>query len=105
MIFFFNHHLKDKNNFLRVYTVQGFWSLFFFCSKGSRSLDTCSLCNRIFVDNSDVARKIDSSFVVTINLLENLGIDDLMKYLNARCVVLNFYYLVENYGGRTENFH
>ena len=28
-----------------------------------------------------------------------------MKYLNARCVVLNLYYLVENYGGRTENVH
>ena len=28
-----------------------------------------------------------------------------MKYLNARCVALNLYYLVENYGGRTENVH
>ena len=28
-----------------------------------------------------------------------------MKYLNARCIVLNLYYLVGNYGGRTKNFH
>ena len=28
-----------------------------------------------------------------------------MKYLNARSVVLNLYYLVGNYGGRTENFN
>ena len=28
-----------------------------------------------------------------------------MKYLNARSVVLNLYYLVGNYGGRTERFH
>ena len=28
-----------------------------------------------------------------------------MKYLNAGSVVLNLYYLVENYGGRTENFN
>ena len=31
--FFFNHHLNDKKNFLRVYTIQGFWSLFFFAAK------------------------------------------------------------------------
>ena len=41
----------------------------------------------------------------TINSLENPDIDDLMKYLNARSVVLNLYYLVGNYGGRTENFN
>ena len=28
-----------------------------------------------------------------------------MKYLNACSVVLNLYYLVENYGGRTDNFN
>ena len=44
-------------------------------------------------------------FVVTINSLENLDIYDLMKYLNARYAVLNLYYLVGNYGGRTKNFH
>ena len=51
-----------------------FFFLFFFCSRGSRSIDTCSICRRIFVDNSDVARKINSSFVVTIDSLENLHI-------------------------------
>ena len=80
-------------------------SLGFFCSRGDRSIDNCSICSRIFVDNSDVARKIDNSFAVTINSLENLDINDLMKYLNARSVMLNLYYLVGNYGGRTENFN
>ena len=28
-----------------------------------------------------------------------------MKYLNAKSVVLNLYYLVGNYGDLTENFH
>ena len=28
-----------------------------------------------------------------------------MKYFNARCVVLNLYYLVGNKDGRTENLH
>ena len=77
----------------------------FFCSRVGRSIDTCSICSRIFVGNSDVARKIDSSFVVTKNSLENLDKNDLMKYLNARSVALNLYYLVGNYGDRTENFN
>ena len=77
----------------------------FFCSSGSRSIDTCSSCSRIFADNSNVSRKIDSSFVVTINSLENLDIFKLMKDLNARSFVLNLYYPVGNYGGRTENFN
>ena len=62
-----------------------------FCSKGSRFLDTCSICSRIFVDDSDVARRIDISFIVTINLLGNLDISELVKYLNACCVILNLY--------------
>ena len=66
----------------------------FFCSRGSRSIDTCSICSRIFVDKSDVSRKIDSSFVVTIKSLENLDVCDLMKYLKAGSVALNIYYLV-----------
>ena len=37
----------------------------------------------MFVDNSNVARKIDSLFVVTIKSLENLDVCELMKYLNA----------------------
>ena len=102
---FFKNLLKDKKNFLRTYTIQGFLPLFFFSSRGSRSIDTCSICSRIFVDNSDVTRKIDSSFVVTIKSLENLDVCELMKYLNARSAVLNLYYLVGNYGGCTENFH
>ena len=44
-------------------------------------------------------------FVVTTNSLENLDICELMKYLNARSVVLNLYYLIGNYGDLTENFH
>ena len=54
-----------------------FFFFFFFCSRGIRSLETCSICSRIFVGNSDVAGKIDSSFVVTINSLENLDIYDI----------------------------
>ena len=50
-------------------------------------------------------KKIDSSFIVTKNSLENRDICELMKYLNARSVVLNLSYMVGNYGGRTENFH
>ena len=41
---------------------------------------------------------------MTIKSLENLDVCELMKYLNARSVVSNLYYLVGNYGGRTENF-
>ena len=94
--------LKIKKNFyeLTPFRVQDFLSLlffiffffFFFCSRGSRSNDTCSLYSRIFVDNSDNARKIDSSFAVTKNSLENLDICELMKYLNNCSVVLNLYY-------------
>lgn len=45
-----------------------------------------------------------NSFVITMNSLQNNDIGDLMKYFNARCIVLNVYYLVGNYAGHTENF-
>ena len=99
---YFNNLLKDKKNFLQTYTIQGFLSLLLFCSRGSRSIDTCSVELSLTIA---MLQEIDSSFVVTINPLENLDIYDLMKYLNACSVVLNLYYLVGNYGGRTDNFN
>lgn len=41
---------------------------------------------------------------MTMNSLQNNDIGDLMKYFNARCIVLNVYYLVGNYASHTENF-
>ena len=77
----------------------------FFCSRGSRSIDTCSICSRIFVDKSDVSRKIDSSFVVTIKSLENLDVCDLMKYLKVGSVVLNIHYLAIYFSSWSQNFN
>ena len=77
----------------------------FFCSRESRSLDACSICRRNFVDNSHVSRKIDSTFVVTVNSLENLDIYEFRQYLNAHCVALNLDYLIGTYVAHTENFH
>lgn len=91
--------LKIKRIFyeLTPFRVQDFLALlfflsFFFCSRGSRSNDTCSSRSEMFADNSDNARKIDSSYAVTKNSLENLDICELMKYLNNCSVVLILYY-------------
>ena len=60
----------------------------------------------MFVDNNDIAKKIVSVFVITRNSIENHDIFHLMKYFNARYVVLNIYYLVGNYVSHlTENFN
>ena len=77
----------------------------FFVSRKSRSLDACSICRRNFVDNSHVSRKIDSTFVVTVNSLENLDIYEFRQSLNAHCVALNLDYLIGTYVAHTENFH
>ena len=96
--------LKIKRIFyeLTPFRVQDFLALlfflfffsffFFFCSRGSRSNDTCSSRSKMFADNSDNARKIDSSYAVTKNSLENLDICEMMKYLNNCSVVLILYY-------------
>ena len=61
----------------------------------------------MFVDNNDIAKKIDKKkFVITRNSIENHDILHLMKYFNARYIVLNIYYLVGNYISHlTENFN
>ena len=69
--------LKTKIISYELTPLKVFCHFFFFCSRGIRSLETFSICSRIFVGNSDVARKIDSSFVVTINSLENFDIYDI----------------------------
>ena len=55
----------------------------FFCTRGSRSTDTCSICSRMFIDNNDIAKKLDNVFVITRNSIENHDIFHLMKYFNA----------------------
>ena len=61
----------------------------------------------MFVDNNNIAKKIDKKkFVITRNSIENHDILHLMKYFNARYIVLNIYYLVGNYISHlTENFN
>ena len=65
----------------------------------------CFFVRRNFVDNSHVSRKIDSTFVVTVNSLENLDIYEFRQSLNAHCVALNLDYLIGTYVAHTENFH
>ena len=54
-----------------------------FCTRGSRSTDTCSICSRIFIGNNDIAKKLNRVFVITRNLIENHDIFHLMKYFSA----------------------
>ena len=78
----------------------------FFCTRGSRSFDGCSICSRTFVNNNYVAKKkTDSAFIITRNSIRNLDLFLLMKYLNTQCAVLNIYYMIGNYVHRTENFN
>ena len=75
--------------------------------KGSKNVGKCYVCSRFFVDNSDIALKIDQRFLFTENSLQHLSICEPMEQVNARSVVLNLYYLVEEYAGNgkmTENF-
>ena len=52
-----------------------------------------------FVDDSDIASKIDQRFLLTKNSLQHLPICELIEQVNARSVVLNLYYLVGEYAG------
>ena len=75
--------------------------------KGSKNVGKCYVCSRFFVDDSDIALKIDQRFLFTENSLQHLSICEPMEQVNARSVVLNLYYLVEEYAGNgkmTENF-
>ena len=76
---------------------------YFFCTRGSRSVERCLICSRMFVDDDDVTKKIEREFVVTKNYIINLNVFLLMKHLNTRCVVLNIYYPVGNYSSKAEN--
>ena len=75
----------------------GFFCHCFFCTRGSRFFDGCSVSSKIFVNNNYVAKKIDSAFVITRNLIKNLDVFLIMKYVNTQCVVLNIYYMLGNY--------
>ena len=55
----------------------------FFCTRGGRSVERCLICNRIFVDNNDVAKKIDREFVVTKKVYYKFGrvfVDETFEY-------------------------
>ena len=75
--------------------------------RGSKNVGKCDASSRFFVDDSDIASKIDQRFLLTKNSLQHLSIFELMEQVNIRFVVLNFYYLVGEYAGNgkwTENF-
>ena len=79
----------------------------FFCLRGSKNVGKCDACSRFFVDDSNIASKIDQRFLLTKNSLQHLPICELMEQVNVRSVVLNFYFLVGEYAGNgkwTENF-
>ena len=75
----------------------------FFGMRGSKNVGKCDVCNRFFVDDSDITSKIDQEYS-----LQHLPICELMEQVtNARSVVLSLYCLVREYAGNgrwIENF-
>ena len=75
----------------------------FFCLKGNRMIAKCKLCSRIFIKDMDHARKIENCFKIARNSIKGSSISMLMNEANAKSVVLNLYYLVDDFR-LAENF-
>ena len=59
--------------------------------RGSKNVGKCDV-GRFFVDDSDIASKIDQRFLlIKNNRLQILPISELVDQVNVRSVVLNLY--------------
>ena len=76
----------------------------FFCLKGNRMVGKCKFCSRILIRDIDHARKIENYFKVTNKGIEGTSISVSMNETNAKSIVLNLYYLVDDFS-LAENFH
>ena len=75
--------------------------------RGSRNVEKWDVCSRFYVDDSDIASKIDQEFLLSKNDIQHLPLCEMMRQVNARSVVLNLYDLVGEYAGNgkmNENF-
>ena len=78
-----------------------------FCVRGSRNVGKWDVCSRFYIDDSDIASKIDQEFLLSKNGIQHLPHCEMMRQVNTRSVVLNLYDLVGEYAGNgkmTENF-
>ena len=66
---------------------------------GSNTAGKSGVCSRFYVDDLDIASKIDQGFLLSKNCLQHLPICELMYQVNTRSIVLNLYYLVGEYVG------
>ena len=75
---FFNYWCYDKKISHELTLFKVFYHGFL-CTRESRYAERCLICSRIFVDNNDIAKKIDSTFVITRNSTKDLDVFLLMK--------------------------
>lgn len=80
----------------------------FYCQRGSKKTGKCDDCTRLFIEDNDLASKIDLEFILVKNSIDHLSICNLMEQVRTKTVVLNLHYMVGEYPQldimRTENF-
>ena len=76
----------------------------FYCRRGSRLFGRCDICRRFFVDDQDIAKKLDGKFAIIKKGIKLYPVGELMELVNAKAIVLNINYLVGEYQSKTENF-
>ena len=64
----------------------------------------CDICSRFFVDDQDIAKKLDGKFAIIKKGIKLYPVGELMEPVNAKAIVLNINYLVGEYQSKTENF-
>ena len=69
----------------------------FFCQRDSKTAGKCDICTRFFIDDNDLGARIDRKFIVTKKSIEQLPIFNLMDQVKTKSVVLNLYYVVDDY--------
>ena len=71
---------------------------------GTRLFGRCDICSTVFVDDQDIAKRLDGKFVITKKGLKLYPVCKLIEVVNAEAIVLNIYYLVGEYLSKTKNF-
>ena len=69
----------------------------FFCQRGWTTANKCNICNRFFIDDSDLGTKFDRAFTITFDDIKNTDISYLMNEVKVNRVIFNLYYVVGNF--------
>ena len=69
----------------------------FFYQRGWTTANKCNICNRFFIDDSDLGTKFDRAFTITFDDIKNTDISYLMNEVKVNRVIFNLYYVVGNF--------